>query len=272
MPSSERKKQRGWLLWGALIVALVACRPREAEVVLPTVVDLDTAATQAVLTREAPPPGFASVSFPRIDANLGDIPGWRSEFSLAFNGNFSRTSRSATALTEGVQRYNLLQNARRLTISFVNTLQTDADPVALEIVTLGEDPFLVRNGVCIRAEDEARLAAQLSAGAVLGGLQQAAAAPQRAIINGQQAWRYSFTHEDLVLPGVTFGDDSRVTGLAGELWVAPALNAVVRYYLNLDVENVGLFESSLPVTGTLLLRYDLYREETPPNISVPFGC
>lgn len=272
MPSSDAQKRLRRLLWGVFLVVLAACRPREAEVVLPTVVDLDTAATQAVLTREAPPPGFASVSFPGVDANLDDIPGWRSEFSLAFNGNFSRTSRSATALTEGVQRYNLLQNARRLTISFVNTLQADANPIALEIVTLGEDPFLVRNGVCIQAEDEARLAAQLSAGAVLGGVRQAVSAPQRAIINGQQAWRYTFTHEDLVLPGLSFGDDSRVTGLTGELWVSPALNAVVRYYLNLDVENVGLLESALPVTGTLLLRYDLYLEETPPNISVPFGC
>jgi hypothetical protein len=46
----------------------------------------------------------------------------------------------------------------------------------------------------------------------------------------------------------------------------------MRYYLTMDVENVTLFSSTLPVTGTLTLQYDLYDVGIVPNISVPFGC
>ena len=59
---------------------------------------------------------------------------------------------------------------------------------------------------------------------------------------------------------------------SGELWFAPERNAVIRYYLNLELENVALLDSDAPVTGTLLLRYDLYDIGVLPNLSVPFGC
>jgi hypothetical protein len=35
---------------------------------------------------------------------------------------------------------------------------------------------------------------------------------------------------------------------------------------------VTLFDEPLPVTGALILRYDLFLHEDPPNISIPFGC
>jgi hypothetical protein len=107
---------------------------------------------------------------------------------------------------------------------------------------------------------------------VLGGVREARALPRRAIVNGEQVWEYSFTLDDLNLPNVSFGDNSRVVGLSGELWVSPARGVVVRYYLNLNVENVTLFDEPLPVTGALILRYDLFLHEDPPNISIPFGC
>jgi hypothetical protein len=59
---------------------------------------------------------------------------------------------------------------------------------------------------------------------------------------------------------------------SGELWIAPQQRVVVRYYLNLTVNNAILFDRQLPVSGTVLLRYDLYDVGTPFNISVPFGC
>ena len=48
--------------------------------------------------------------------------------------------------------------------------------------------------------------------------------------------------------------------------------AVVRFYVNLDVENAFIFDRQLPVTGQVILRYDLYDIGVVPNITVPFGC
>jgi hypothetical protein len=58
----------------------------------------------------------------------------------------------------------------------------------------------------------------------------------------------------------------------GEIWVAPQHNVVVRFYVTLNVQNVYLFDRQLPVTGQVIIRYDLYDIGVPQNISVPFGC
>jgi hypothetical protein len=94
----------------------------------------------------------------------------------------------------------------------------------------------------------------------------------RAVINGEEVWRYTFSAEELSLPQIQIGDDGHVTLLGGELWVAPAREAVIRYYANLDVENVILLDSTLPVTGQIIIRYDLYEIGVDPNITQPFGC
>ncbi len=259
---------------GLLVIALglAACREREVIVVLPTQIDIDAAATAAVLTREAPPSGFEIVSFPQIDANINNLDFYRAEVSLAFDGTFARTPRLASAATSAIITVNSAQQAKRIESTFDNNLQEDTEPVQLDAVLLGEDTFVVRNGTCITNADQAELATQLSASAVLGGIQQAEAFGQRATLNGEPVWLYRFDAEDLVLPNVTQIDNSRIVGLSGELWVSPTTNTVIRYYLNLDVENVTLFGEALPVTGSLLMRYDLYLHEDSANISVPFGC
>lgn len=254
------------------LLLLTSCRQREVIITLPTETTLEQAATAAVLTREAPPPGFDVVRFPLIDANLTQLDSYRAQFSFAFNGTFARTPRLASTETRGETTANVLQQARRTVSTISTTLQPDVRPLQLDAVLLGEDPFLVRDGVCITNREEALLATQLIAGTVLGGVREARALPRRAVVNGEQVWEYRFTLEDLNLPNVTFGDNSRVVGLSGELWVSPARNVVVRYYLNLNVENVTLFNEPLPVTGALVLRYDLFLHEDPPNISIPFGC
>jgi hypothetical protein len=256
----------------ALTVLLTACRQREVVIVLPTETTLELAATAAVLTREAPPPGFDVVRFPLIDANLTQLDSYRAQFSFAFNGTFARTPRLASTETHGETTANVLQRARRTVSTIRTTLRPNVQPLQLDAVLLGDDPFLVRDGVCVQNREEALLATNLIAGTVLGGVREARALPRRAIVNGEQVWEYSFTLDDLNLPNVSFGDNSRVIGLSGELWVSPARGVVVRYYLNLNVENVTLFDEPLPVTGALILRYDLFLHEDPPNISIPFGC
>ena len=119
---------------------------------------------------------------------------------------------------------------------------------------------------------EAIAAVALSAGDLLGGVQTAQTLSEKAIVNNAQVWRYDLLPDAIVLPSVKRGADSRFSNLRGEFWVSPEANAVIRYYLTADVENVTLFASPLPVTGTLTLQYDLYDVGIVPNISVPFGC
>ncbi len=256
-------------LW--LIGLLSACTADDNP--LPTLARPDQLPTDIALTENAPPAGFDSVSFPRIDDNLRALPGWRYEMTLRFDGVFARTPRETHLLTQADVRYNQVASARRVVATVDNDLQGEGDPVQYEAVRLGPDAFLVRDEGCLsNAAQDARLAADLSAGELLGGVQQAETAAQKAVINSEEVWRYAFDERDMVLPNVTFGDGSRILSMTGELWVAPQHNAVVRYYVNLEVENITLLDSALPVSGTLLLRYDLYDVGDVPNISVPFGC
>jgi hypothetical protein len=255
-----------------LLLFIAACRPQET--VIPTVANPEAVATGFVLTENAPPAGFDTISFPRIDANLEELPGWRYEMEFEFIGRFARTPREANALTQATVWYQQLSSSRRVIARIQQDLQGESEPIRFEGVRLGPDTFLVRDGTCLtNAGEDAALVADLSAGDVLGGVQTATTASQKQVINGQQVWRYNFELDALVLPrSVTFADDSRILSLVSELWVAPEHNVVVRYYVTMEVENVIAFESPLPVSGSLIMRYDLYDIGVVPNINIPFGC
>jgi hypothetical protein len=168
--------------------------------------------------------------------------------------------------------FNQIGSARRVVTTIDDDLEEASDPLQYEGVRLGPDTFLVRNSTCVRGGEQAELLADLSAGDLLGGVRSARTAAQIATINGEQVWKYDFTFDDMALPNVRFNSESIVRSLSGELWVAPQHNAVVRYYITMEVENVGIFQQTLPVSGVLALRYDLYEVGTVPNIAVPFGC
>jgi len=97
------------------------------------------------------------------------------------------------------------------------------------------------------------------------------------VINGATVWQYNFSSEALVVPSIRTVEGGYVVFDSGELWIAPNIDgsgrgAVVRFYVNLTVENAIIFDRQLPVSGTVVLRYDLYDAGTAVNISVPFGC
>jgi hypothetical protein len=146
------------------------------------------------------------------------------------------------------------------------------EDVAYEAVRLGPDAFLVRDNTCLsNAGADAETAANLRAGLLVGGVTSAIPTGRRATLNGEDAWEYGFPPENLNLPSIRLADGGKMTA-SGELWVAPEHNAVVRFYVNLDVENAFIFDRELPVTGQVILRYDLYDIGIAPNITVPFGC
>lgn len=265
-----------WLWALALLLTLAACQERgRTPQDFPTrVPSVDALATAQVLTQNAPPEGFReSVAFPQIDANLPLLSAWHYEVLLQFDGVFAQTPRRAEAFTRASVWYRQLGNHRRVLLESGGDLVEGEGITALEGVRLGDDTFLVRDGLCLPAAD-ASAAADLRAGDLIGGVRVALPAGVRATINGEAVWRYDFTVDDLLLPQVRLGDNGRITAMSGELWIAPEHNAVVRYYVNLDVENVvlTLFEDALPVSGQLILRYDLFEVGTDPNITQPFGC
>lgn len=264
-----------WYRFSLITISLLmgACGQRVAEVPLPTQVDPALYATAVIMTREAPPVGFDTVAFQAIDANTDRLSGWRATLSMTFDGVFARTTRPATFALEAEIFHNATTNARRVVASLNQTLVEGFVPYSYDAVRLGTDFFLVRDGVCItNAPDDARVATELSAGGVLGGVQHATTAYQRATINSQSVWRYAFQPQDLALPMLTAEGETPLLSVVGELWVAPEHNATIRYFLALEVENVRIFGGTLPVSGTLNIRYELHDIGITPNISVPFGC
>lgn len=259
-------------LFAIILLLLAACDPNDGDLIVPTVADIDSLATAVVLTENAPPAGFSTVSFPNVDANLELLSGWRAEVNFEFDGVFSQTTRTAEVRTSATITYNQLASARHVVAEIIDL--NDAETVTqLEGVRLGPDTFLVRDGTCLsNAGDDADTLADLQAGDIVGGVLSANNTIDRGIINAETVWRYDFVLEDLTLPTIRLDANSRVLDFRREMWVAPEHNAVIRYFVTMEVENARLVGSELPVTGTVIIRYNLFDIGVEPNINVPFGC
>lgn len=259
-----------------LAILLAACTTQRGQNPgdLPTVASFESIqheATAVVLTENAPPPGFRErVSFPEVDAGLQQLSGWRYLVTLEFNGVFARTPRETSATARAEVWFNQLGSARRLLVETSGELIGQTEDQDFEAVRLGPDAFLVRDNLCLTGAP-ADTAASLRAGELVGGVNNAIPTGRRATINSQEVWEYAFFPEDLNMPAIQLAEDGQMTG-QGELWIAPAHNAVIRFYVNLDVTNALIFDRTLPVTGQVLMRYDLYDIGTQPNITTPFGC
>lgn len=260
------------------VMALAACQSQRGQRVedVPTVAAIDALATALPLTQNAPPPPFNAplTQFALIDNGLNELPGWRYVVQLEFNGVFAGEQNGETrAAARAEVWFNQVASARRVQLSTSGELIGQSDDVAYEAVRLGPDAFLVRDGICLSgAARDASTAADLRAGELVGGVQRALPAGRRAVINAAEVYAYSFEPEDFNLPPVRLGDEGSLSIESYELWIAPAQRAVVRFYANLLVENAYIFDRDLPVTGSLILRYDAYDFGEQFNITVPFGC
>ncbi|MDX2139849.1 MAG: hypothetical protein SF123_17320 [Chloroflexota bacterium] len=265
---------RRLLLLLTLLLCLAACEQRVVETVpIPTPADINALVTALPLTQNAPPPPYnVSISFPQIDDHLTDLSGWRYTVRLEFDGVFARTSRPAQATASAQVEFNQLSSARRVIVETSGELIGQTENTAYEAARLGPDSFLVRDDECQNNTDAARLAADLRAGNLIGGVAAAVPAGQRGTINGTEVYRYTFNDADLVLPTIRVGDGGSVVVTSGELWFSAAHNAVVRFWVNVQVANAFIFDRQLPVDGTIVIRYDLYDIGTAYNINVPFGC
>lgn len=271
----------GWLMrkfaFLLVILILAACegrgiRPED----IPTLASVDDLATALPLTQNAPPSPFdrTLTQFTEIDNGLTELSGWRYVVQLEFDGVFARTPRETAASAQAEVSFNQVASARRVLVNTAGELigAPEGGEAAYEAVRLGPDAFIVRDGACSTGRSAANTAADLRAGELVGGVRSATPAGRRATINGVDVYAYSFTADDLVLPAIRPADGGALALDSGELWVSPEYGVVVRFYLNLNVENVVIFERALPVSGRVIMRYDLYDAGTAFNITVPFGC
>lgn len=267
--------------WTLLLLALMliaGCTPRGRTLDdLPTpLADLNLAATAQVMTQNAPPPRFANgISLPRLDAALDDVAHYRARVALDFDGVFAGTPRPARGHVEADISYTELGTLRRVVITTEGELlAAGSDPSQLEAVRIGAETYLVQDGLCrVTTGTDAASVADLGAGALIGGVREAVPTGEKQVINGEEVWRYAFLQDALdIAPAVQTRDGGRITYLGGELWFAPAHETAIRFYLTLDVDNVTVFGSQLPVTGQVVIRYDVSEVGVDPNISVPFGC
>jgi hypothetical protein len=256
-----------------LLILLILAGCDRSNNVLPTVVEPNAAGTALMLTEFAPPLGYDTIAVPRLDARTEELAGWRAEMNFSFNGVYARTPRTTAASIQAVVYYDQVGSARRVVATVDNDLEEAAEAIQFEGVQLGTDVFLVRDERCILAsEADAAIIADLSAGDLIGGVQNANVQPEISTINGEEVWLYSFDAADVILPNLTIPADGRILSMNGELWYAPARNVVIRFYLILQVENALLLEQSLPVTGEVIMSYDLFDIGLVPNITQPNGC
>ncbi len=263
------------LFW-LMLIALAACTtPRGLQPQdIPTRASLSDLATALPLTQNAPPAPYNGTvtTFTNVDNLLNDLPGWRYVVQLDFEGIFANTPRQANASARAEVSFNQLASARHILVSTSGELIGQPEDSSTEAVQLGPDAFLVRSGTCAKNTPDAKTAADLRAGELVGGVSRAEPGGQHATINGEDVYLFNFTSDDLILPSIHVGDNGSVHLNSGEMWISPTHNAVVRFYLNLDVTNVVIFDRQLPVTGQVLMRYDLYDIGNAFNITTPFGC
>ncbi len=273
--SSLRKIVNAHRLFGISILVcvllLAGCNRGQTIADIPTPASIEGLATANALTAVAPPEGFRdSVSFPEVDANLQQLRGGRYLVTLEFNGVFTSTPRTTSARATAEVWFNQ-SGSRRVVVDITGELLGKTDN-NFEGVRLGNDSFLVQNKECVNAGPDAVTAAGLRAGTLVGGAKKAIPAGEKATLNGQEAFKYNFTSAELNLPSIKLSDGGTVEATGGELWVAPSLNAVIRFYVNLNVTNAIIFDRALPVDGQVILRYDLYDVGQLTNIAVPNGC
>ena len=242
---------------------------------LPTVSSIEMAQTAEFLTQNAPPPGFqGSISYPRIDDKLSDLPGWHYHMLLAFDGYFAGTQNPAKGQIEADVFGHEPVGERRVVLKASGAafgLSQDRNAEGVRIIN---DYYLVdSNQVCTKIAEpgKAPQVADLAAGSLIGGIKKAVPMSVRRKENDVDIWEYTFSPNDVVPPVLQAGSNGSLTVVAGDLWIAPTYKAVWRYTVTFNVENIML-RGDQALTGQVRASYQLIEAGQDHDIPIPFGC
>lgn len=263
--------QKRTILGLVLLLALSACDiGGNDDIVVPTIADVESAATASVQTQNAPPAGFQEVNYPQIDQGLDQLSFSRFEIDVTFDGIYADTGEETAGEMHLEALSNQLSVARWVDIEF-NGEVFSGGATNLTAVRLSNNYYMINpNGVCITETSQIQEIANLDAGQIVGGVELAGPTSRRGEINGYPAWQYGFGPEALVEPQIQTTVSLDI--LTGELWVAPDFQIVVRYIVEMNVENAQLLFGNRPVTGRLRYEYNVYDINLEQNISIPNGC
>ena len=264
------------LLMMVLAALVAACNSSTSDDPLPTAItDINAAATAIVLTENAPPqPYREKIRLDSFEDGLDRLEGWRYVVSAEFTGTFTGTSRTAEGRTTAAVSYHQRTSARRVELLAEGGLLTqNGESLATEAVRIGQDVYLrTANGCSIVTGTDSASVVDAGVGQLIGGVREAVPSGVKGVINGEAVYRYAFLQDALYLSSVQPRDGGRVSLMSQELWFSADKGGLIRLYLTFDVDNVSVFGSQLPVTGQVILRYDLSDLGQNPNISIPFGC
>lgn len=267
-----------------LVTGLVACTSSSGgeALPLPTPLDLTVYPTASFLTQNAPPAGFGVVTdFDAVDHNLALHQGWTYTITGQFDGLYDVSGEPATGTLQLRVQGNEPSRARWVVLeaggnAFVDLVNT----VSLQGVRFANDYYMVDANQRCTVDPGGQMVdtklADLGAAQIIGGIRHATPTGFHEDRDGLHVWQYTFMVEDMQLPAIYQRPDSRIT-VAADLWIAPQINAVLIYEVNITVARVHLLwadQTQSTVSGTLYLRYELDVASlgTLPNISIPFGC
>ena len=263
-----RLLQRILILW-----IIGGCQSQSVDI--PTLIpSIDVLNTSIAQTESAPPLGFRDkISFERIDQNLRQLEGWYYIARLEFEGVYVNTTDPISFQYEVNMWFNQISNAYRKVVQISGELADKLDYNNFEMVQLGSDIYLVQNSMCTLEIDVNELdVTSILAGDLIGGVHASYPTGRKVYINGEEAWEYVSSLEDIKIPIVQFLEETTTSDVNMEVWVSPKHNIVIRYYMTLNIDDTKLFDDSQLMSGELRLRYDVYDINYLTNIAVPFGC
>jgi hypothetical protein len=192
---------------------------------------------------------------------------------VVFDGVFSGTSDKAMGEINAEVFSNEQSSERRVILKVSGNAFDLTQGRNVEGVRVRNDYYLVdQNKACVKTtEPTAGQVADLGAGALVGGIKKAAPNGQRKTENKFDTWEYTFSPDDVIPPTLQLSEGGTIAIAAGDLWVAPSVNAVWQYTISLNVENI-LLQSQRQLSGQVRATYQLLDTGVRYDIAIPYGC
>ncbi len=242
---------------------------------VPTQADFESLGTSTVLTAQAPPANFSEINYAVIDDKLAQLPYSHTTIHVRFTGVYDDNGERAEGSMEYNAFTNNLSNSRIVQLKFEGDIFADTDGATLTAARISNSYFMITlNNDCVTAEEEVAVFANLRPGQLIGGVSNAGPTGRKDVADdvrvGVEIYEYGFAPEAVVPPQIQTSAD--LDFLVGTVWVAPELQVVTQYIVEMNVQNATLFYGKRAVSGRLRYEYNVSEVDIEPNISIPNGC